>query len=486
MEDGHDIVVVGMGAAGLAACLGALDRCEEHATRDVSIAVLERAPRDHRGGNTRWSTATFRMKDSDTLNEDFVESFESRSVDAGAYVTELAARASETIHWAESKGLEFVPGPRVFMTSSDSRIQPVGAGAAIVEVLGRHVDDAARGRFFGPDGTLGVGVDVLYSTTAVRLELDDDGAVEAIIVRDRTGRTRRLRTRTVVLASGGFEGNPEMMARYLGFDVPPISMGGRYNKGEGIQMALAAGAKAAGQWNQYHPLPADPRSAGAGGLLTFRAVMESIPYSVMVNTNGERFMDEGADSMDYLYDIVGRAVQQQPKQVGYAILDEKVMRVPGYQEAVSDKTTEPYRAETIGDLAAAIDVPAERLQRTLDEYNAAALGDPSRFDPDGKDALATVPGLDPPKSNWARPIDEPPFYAYPVTCAGVFTFGGVGTNERAEVVDGDEVPIPGLYAAGEMTGLYHDDYVGATSVLRALVFGRIAGRNALDLALTKP
>ena len=483
MEDLYDLAVVGMGAAGLAAGLAALEAAEQRASRDVSIAIIERAPKEHRGGNTRWSTATFRMKDPDTLNDDFVEAFGPRTVDSGPYVATLAERASETIHWAESKGLEFIPGPRVFMTSSDHRIQPIGAGAAIVNVLGRHIDDGARGRFFGPDGSLAAGVEVLYETTALRLELDSSGSVEGLVVRTRDGRTRLLRARAVVLASGGFEGNPEMMVRYLGFNVPPISQGGGYNRGEGIAMALAVGAKPTGQWNQYHPLPADPRTAGAGGLLTFRAVMETIPYSIMVNTSGQRFMDEGADSMDYLYDIVGRAVQQQPQQVGYAVFDQKVTRIPGYREAVSDKVMEPFSAGSIAGLAFRIGVPEEPLTRTVQVFNASTASDQGRFDPAAKDGLATAPGFEPSKSNWARPIDEPPFYAYPVTCAGVFTFGGIGTNERGEVVDADDTPIPGLYAAGEINGLYHDDYVGATSVLRALVFGRIAGRNAISYLL---
>lgn len=483
MAEPYDLIVVGMGAAGLAAVLSALETVEKAASRDVSIAVVERAPRTSRGGNTRWSTATFRMKDPDTLNDDFIEAFGPRTVDAGEYVSTLAASASETIHWAESRGLEFTPGPRVFMTSSDCRIQPVGAGAAIVDVLGRHVDDAARGRFFGPAGSLGVAVEIFYETTAQQLEQDADGAVTGLLVRSEDGDTKTLPARAVILASGGFEGNPEMMKQHLGFDVPPISEGGRFNQGEGIAMALAIGAKETGQWNQYHPLPADPRTAGAGGLLTFRAVMETIPYSIMVNRNGRRFMDEGADSMDYLYDIVGRAVQQQPEQIGYAIFDEKVMEVPGYQEAVSDKVFDPYTAETVHDLAAQIQVPSGHLAETIELFNAAVPADTTGFTPTEKDSLATVPGLEPSKSNWARPIDRPPFYAYPVTCAGVFTFGGIGTNGAAEVVDTQDEPIPGLYAAGEMTGLYHNDYVGATSVLRALVFGRIAGRRAITYAL---
>jgi tricarballylate dehydrogenase len=481
-DDLYDIVVVGFGAAGLAAALSVIETAEEQAQRDFRIAVLERANRDERGGNTRWSTATFRMSDPDTLNSDFLSTLAAQTIEAGDYVRELANMASETLHWAESKGLSFEP-LRLYMTTDDARIRPVGAGAAIVEVLGRHLERAERGHFFGPKGSLAVVVEVHYETAAARLLYSKAGGLEGLEAQKANGVTEMFPARAVIFCSGGFQGNPEMMKSNLGFNVPPVSIGGRHNRGEGIEMQLAVGAEAAGQWDEFHPLPVDPRTSEAN-LMTFTAVMQTVPYSVMVNTNGDRFMDEGADSMDQLYDVVARSVQQQEGRAAFAIFDEKVMRIPGYQTAVNtDKRDEPYRGESIAELAELIGIDAENLGMVIDNFNEHVLVDEEGFDPNEKDGLSTVPGLIPPKSNWSRRIEEAPFFAYPVTCAGVFSFGGIATNARGQVVDGDDLPIPGLFAAGEMTGLYHEDYVGATSVLRSLVFGRIAGREATMFTL---
>lgn len=453
----------------------------ERGTDDARIAVLERASRVDRGGNTRFSTATFRMKDVHTINDDFIDRLRIKTDASEEYIQVLAQQAPEAVQWAEGYGLEFAPGPRVFLTSSDARIQPEGAGAAIVEQFFSRVEEASRGRFFGPNNDRALAVEVLYETTATSLVLDEEGAVAGLRVRNRAGTLSRLDAPAVVLASGGFEGNSEMMARYVGFGLPTVSRGGAHNRGEGIQMALDVGAKPTGQWSQFHPLPADPRTAGAAsGLMTFAAVMETVPYSLMVNNSGDRFMDEGATSMDYLYDLVGRAVQRQPDQTGYAVFDSKTMSLPHYRKAVlRDKVYEPHQADTVEGLATLIGVDGEALAATVASYNAAVPEDASQFDAMRLDGLSTD-GLTPPKSNWARSLDTPPFYCYPVTCANVFTMGGIGTDHAARVVDVDGIPIPGLYAAGEMTGIYHDKYVGATSVLRGLVFGRLAGYNAVD------
>lgn len=482
MEEHYDVAVVGFGVAGLAATLAAIETFIAREERDARVCVLERAARQERGGNTRWSTATFRMKDPETLNDDFVAAFAPRTVGADAYVSVLAARAVDSVGWASSFGLDFVPDPDLYLTSRDPRIWPVGAGAAIVDTFGRHVEDAARGRFFGAGGEHALGVDVLYETTARSLTRDEDGAITGLVVRERSGLERRIRASAVVIASGGFQGNAEMMTRYVGFHVPTVSRGGGNNRGEGIEMALAVGAAGAGQWNEYHPLPADPRT-GSSGVLTFAAVMQTVPYGVLVDGLGHRFMDEGADSMDQMYDVVARNVQRLPGQLAHLIFDASVFDVPGYRKAVAkDQVHEPITAHSLAELADLIGVARSSLEATISRFNTATPGDRERFDPARPDGFATS-GLMPAKSNWAIPIEAPPFFAYPVTCANVFTFGGIATDETAAVIDADGSRIPGLFAAGEATGLYHGDYVGATSVLRGLVFGRIAGERAADHAL---
>jgi tricarballylate dehydrogenase len=343
----------------------------------------------------------------------------------------------------------------------------VGGGRAIVETLARRVEEA--------------NVSILYETTAHRLLVGEDGLLDGVEVRGSDGRLRRLEASAVVLASGGFEGNPEMMTRYVGrnaVNLPTIAKGGQYNKGEGIRMALDVGAKPAGQWDAFHAEPVDPRSTSG------EAVVMTFPYGVLVNGKGERFLDEGAGTVDETYERVARTILYEQDQTAYVVIDQKMYDIPGYEHAVLTDH-EPYQAATVVGLAEQIGVDPQALERTITAYNAAAPLRPAGFDPLKADGLATGGDLVPPKSNWARRIDEPPYLAYPLACANVFTFGGVATNERAEVVTADEVSIPGLYAAGEMTGLYYDRYPGSTSVLRCLTFGKIAGARAVQYALER-
>jgi len=478
----YDVLIAGGGAAGLSAALGALEFAAESATRDVRIGMLERAPKEHRGGNTYWSTAGFRMSDENTLTPDFYEYWEPRSRNIEPYVKVLGQDAPNALKWLIGKGLTFDVGDPVFMTTDKPRMRPNGDGQAIVDLLYRDIEATAEGVPCGPAGEYRASIEVLYEQAAVGLVFDEDGAVTGLRVRSRDGRVRAVSAGAVILATGGFEGNSEMLTRYLGYEVPPISRGGTYNRGEGTTMALAAGAKPTGQWNEFHPLPADPRTMSPDqGRLTFAALMETIPYSIVVNKAGQRFMDEGQDSMDELYDVVARSVQRQQDQTAYIIYDDATAQDKAWQKAVSrDMTTPSYQADTIAELAALLDLDPSTLEETVRSFNEATSGDQSGFDPFRTDGLATERELEPRKSNWAKPIVAAPFYAIPATCAVVFCFGGIGTNEDAEVITADDTTIAGLYAAGAMTGVYHHDYVGATSVMRSIVFGRIAGRRALE------
>ncbi|HXF34451.1 MAG TPA: FAD-binding protein [Candidatus Acidoferrales bacterium] len=165
--------------------------------------------------------------------------------------------------------------------------------------------------------------------------------------------------------------------------------------------------------------------------------------------------------------------------IAYAIFDRRLLDVRNYDRAVKSDVP-PYRAESIADLANLLEIDADALCATVAGYNAAAFDDESKFDATRMDGLQALYELDIPKSNWARPIDRPPYFAYPLACAIAYTFGGLATNDEAEVLRTDGTPLPGLYAAGEINGLFFKRAPGGTSVLRGLVFGRIAGRNAVD------
>jgi len=198
------------------------------------------------------------------------------------------------------------------------------------------------------------------------------------------------------------------------------------------------------------------------------------PYGILVNKQGIRFVDEGPGETDETYERVTRRIFEQTDGIAYVILDAGLADVPN--QAVAIRTEQPaIEADSIAQLAKKLELPVDMLERTVAEYNAACVN--GTFDPRRVDGLATR-GLNPPKSNWARPLDKGPFKAYPIISSIVFTFGGLKTDSRARVVNLQGDPIPGLYAAGEAQGLYYHNYTGATSVLKGAVFGRIAGGDA--------
>jgi tricarballylate dehydrogenase len=352
--------------------------------------------------------------------------------------------------------------PTIFLTQSASRYQPVGGGVNIVEPLFERLEatDAA----------------ILYETSAETLLTDARGTVVGVRVRDAEG-TRNLRAGAVVLACGGFQGSRELMTKYIGrnaYRVPPISRGGANNRGDGLRMALEVGAATEGQFDLFHAEPKDPRSDVA------EAVVMSFPYGILVNAAGERFMDEAEKTVDLTYESVARNILQQDGSIGYAIFDQQVTGIPGYENAIGTDVA-PISADSIEELEARIDLPAGSLVRTVGEFNAACDTD-APFDWSKLDGVASCPAGQPAKSNWARALTVGPFFAYPQICANVFTFGGVKTDVMAQVITSDGHPVRGLYGAGEMTGLYFEAYAGSTSVMRSITFGRIAGRNAALLA----
>jgi tricarballylate dehydrogenase len=275
----------------------------------------------------------------------------------------------------------------------------------------------------------------------------------------------------VVLACGGFEGNAEMLTRYMGpraLYLRPVCKGGYYNRGEGIRMALEIGAAPCGDFGSYHAEPIDPRS-GVSEPSVF-----IFPYGILVNREGQRFTDEAQGTVDAYYERVTRRIFEQTQGIAWTVLDAKHMRIPNYRLGIRTDQP-PLAADTLAGLAKLIGVPAAALEKTVADYNAACV--PGTYKPLELDGLATR-GLAPPKSNWALPLDEAPFHAYPIISSNVFTFGGLKVDTAARVLNRDGDAIPGLYAAGETVGMYYGNYTGATSVLKGMVFGRLAGSAA--------
>jgi tricarballylate dehydrogenase len=474
MSHDYDVVVVGAGVAGLTAAVAA-------AEAGARVAILERSTEAETGGNTRYTEAFLRMKSleetadglEDTLVDDFMGHPDPALMADAArdparrsplykahhavdpdYVAELAASAPEALAWMGRHGVRYDFLPTPFLTTSTTRMAPVGGGLAIVETMGK----AARG----------LGVDFHFETTARHLSLGDTG-VEGVEADTPAGRATFAGR--VVLASGGYQGNAEMMARYHGdraLTSRPVARGGNYNKGEGIEMALAVGAATAGNFSLFHAEPVDPRSGEA------EAAIFCFPYGVLVNAEGERFVDEARGPIDAWYERTTRDISAQTGGTAWVVLDQQALAVPNIRSGIRTEVP-PVVAATLEELAAGIGVPAQALADTVAAYNAACVD--GEFSPLAPDGLATR-GLTPPKSHWARPVAQGPFEAYPIMAANVFTFGGVKTTAAAEVVDNDGRVVRGLWAAGEMTGLYYSNYTGSTSVLRGATFGRIAGTQA--------
>lgn len=473
-----DILIVGHGIAGLSSAVSALEAGAKNVT------ILERAPRAECGGNTRWTEAFMRMKSTDEISDDFEAHF---AANAGFYldpslvaetardyaswsailrahgftdpelVGTLAAAAPATLQWLQGFGITFSPMATYLLTQNTTRIMPNGGGLQLVETLTAEAERR--------------GADIFYETTARSLITDPDGRVVGVKAVRAGGERLDIHSRSVVLACGGFEGNPEMLARYIGPKaryIRPVARGGYWNKGEGIAMGLAAGAAAGGDFSEFHAEPIDPRS-GVSEPIVF-----CFPYGILVNQLGERFVDEASNTVDAIYEAVTRRINEQPEGIAWCILDARIDDVPGWRRSVRTDQP-PIQANSIAELAEKTKLPVQILQQTVEAFNSAC--EAGAFSPFELDGLATKVIM-PSKSNWARPINQAPFFAYPISCANCFTFGGLKTDAQGRVVDTSGEPIPGLYAAGETAGLYHGRYTGATSVLRGAVFGKIAGAHA--------
>jgi tricarballylate dehydrogenase len=482
------VIVVGSGNAALCAALAAREQGAE-------VLVLERAPRKTRGGNSAFTAGAMRVaydgvedlrKLMPELTEDEIANTDFGSYPTDAFLDDLA-RVTEyrcdpdlagtlvdeslpTLLWMREHGVRFVPiyGRQAFKVDGKFTfwggltVEVSGGGPGLVDAL---ADAAAR-----------AGIAVEYGARAMSLVRDDQG-VRGVVVR-QDGHTREELADAVVIASGGFQANTEMRTRYLGpnWDLAKVR-GTMYNTGDGIQMALEAGASPVGNWSGCHAVGWERNAPEFGDLaIGDHFQKHSYPWGIMVNADGKRFVDEGADFRNYTYAKYGRRILDQPGQFAWQVFDQKVTHLLRDEYRIREVTK--VTAPTLEELGKKMDgVAPDAFVAEMEAYNAAVDVD-TPFNPNVKDGRGTC-GLPVNKTNWANRIDEGPFEAYAVTCGITFTFGGVRIDPQARVLDTDMEPIPGLYAAGEVVGgIFYFNYPGGSGLTNGSVFGRIAGTGA--------
>ena len=479
-----DVVVVGAGNAAMCAALAAREQGAE-------VLMLEAAPEADSGGNSRYTAGAMRVAFEGVEDLVRVMDLSAREIehtDFGRYTREqyyddmarvtrfrcspdlvetLVESSLDTMVWMRSKGVRFQPsyGRQAFRIDDRFRfwgglaVETWGGGPGLIANLAKACERS--------------GIETLCESRAVSL-IETGGAVRGVEVRGPGG-TFAVRGRAVVLACGGFESNAEWRTRYLGpgWDLARVR-GTRFNVGDGIRMALEAGAMSYGNWSGCHSVGWDRNAPEFGDLAVGDGFQKhSYPFGIMVNANGERFVDEGADFRNYTYAKYGRAVLEQPGQLAWQVFDARVTHLLRDEYRIREITK--VAADSLEALAEKLDdVDPEGFLRTVRAYNAAVRTDVA-FDPTVKDGCGTE-GLALPKSNWAQRLDTPPFEAYAVTCGITFTFGGLRVDTRGRVLDTGEGPIPGLYGAGELVGgLFYFNYPGGTGLMSGAVFGRIAG-----------
>jgi len=448
-----DVAVLGGGNAALCAALVA-------AERGAQVIVLERAPREFRGGNSRHvrNIRCMHTAPTDVLTDTYSEDEFMADVlrVTGGITDEPLARimvraSAEATRRMNRFGVRFQPSLRGTLHLGRTNAFFLGGGKALMNSA-----YAAAGR---------LGVRVMYNADVVGLSIRE-GRFESATVRMADG-DAEIRAKAVVLAAGGFESNLEWLADIWGEAAKNfIIRGTPYNTGTVLRLMLDAGAEPVGDPAQCHAVAIDARAPKFDGGIVTR--LDSVPLGIVVNRHGDRFYDEGEDYWPKRYAIWGRLVAQQPDQIAYSIVDSKVV------DRFMPSVFPPIVATSIRELASSISVPAGTLAATVERFNAAVR--PGTFDHQALDDCRTE-GLVPNKSHWAQRLDTPPFLAYPLRPGITFTYLGVKVDDRARVVMKGGV-AENIFAAGEiMAGnILGRGYVAGVGMTIGTVFGEIAGK----------
>jgi tricarballylate dehydrogenase len=485
--DTIDVIVVGAGNAAMCAALSAHEN-------GAKVVMLERAPEDEAGGNTRYTAGALRFAHNglDDIEKlvDLTEDEKQNNV-FGTYTTDqfyddmfrvtqyrtdpelceaLVTKSYETALWMKSKGMRFMPMYNRQAFKVDGKM--VFWGGLVLEYWGGgHGIWELQSKIAGESG-----IPVLFEHRVTELLYDEEKVLGVKV--KHNGKVSELRAKSVVLACGGFEANSDWRTRYLGpgWDLVKVR-GTRHNMGDGIKMALDIGAMPYGNWSGCHAVGWDLNAPEFGDLSVGDNFQKhSYPLGLIINADGKRFVDEGADFRNYTYAKYGRDILDQPGQFAWQIFDQKVTALLRDEYRIRRMTK--VQANSLEELVTKLEgVNPETALKTLNDYNAAVQQD-VKFNPAVLDGRGTE-GLTPPKSNWANVLDEPPYEAYAITCGITFTFGGLRINEAGAVMDTDLKAIPGLYAAGELVGgLFYFNYAGGTGLMSGAVFGRLAGASA--------
>ena len=448
-----DILVIGAGNAGLCAAITA-------AEAGCSVLVIEAATRDMRGGNTRHTRNLRAMHEAptDVLTDaySFEEYFDDlMRVTRGITNRELASltleKSAELTGWLGERGVRFQPALSGTLNLGRTNAFFLGGGRALLNSLCRHAE--------------GLGVEFLYETEVSEMRMED-GYCDGVGLAD--GRT--LRAKKVITTAGGFEANLEWLAEGWGDSAKNFLVRGTpYNTGTVLRSLLDHGAKPVGELDQCHAVAIDARAPKFDGGIASR--IDGVPFGIVLNRDSARFYDEGEDFWPKRYAIWGRLVAGQPDQIAYALLDS--VGVARFMPSVFT----PICDDSIEGLAEQLGLDPARARAAVDEFNAACPDGP--IDQSVLDGKATS-GLTPEKTNWAAPIEKPPFYGFPLRPGITFTYMGVEVNDSAQILMQDGRPSANLFAAGEiMAGnVLGQGYLAGIGMTIGAVFGRIAGATA--------
>ncbi len=453
----YDVLVAGGGNAALCAAITARQA-------GATVLLVESAPKAFRGGNSRHTRNLRAMHDkpnavlTDAYKED--EYWDDLLRVTGGNTDEALARmtirgSSGVFGWMKDAGVRFQPSLTGTLNLGRTNAFFLGGGKALVNA---YYLTAER-----------LGVEILYDTEVVNMAMDD-GSVRSVDITYR-GFPETVHARCVVASSGGFQANLDWMREYWGDAVDNFVIRGTpYNRGRVLKNLLSQGVAAIGDPTQFHAVALDARAPKFDGGITTR--LDSVPYSVVVNRNGDRFYDEGEDVWPKRYAIWGRLIAQQPGQIAYSICDSKAF--PLFMPSVFPA----IKADTLEELAVKLKLDPGRVRDTIGRFNAAVK--PGQVFDNSKLDGNTTAGLTPDKTNWARSIDRPPFHGYPLRPGITFTYLSVKVNEKAQVLMDNGQPAGNLFASGEiMSGnILGKGYLAGFGMAIGTVFGRIAGQEA--------